>query len=366
MRSAHAQAPAPDPRSPHGRLGVEAARPLGADPLVVVASPDTADAFDGLDGRDPGAAARHRATPSAAPRTALGGADEVLVLSGDTPLLTTELLSATSPDTPRGGGGGDRALVRPRRHPQLRPGRPQRRRRPRRDRRGRRRDPGAARDRRGELVDLRLPGDALWPALERLSRRTPRASYTSPTPCATSSTAARASRCTSPPTRPRPRASTRASSCGRRGRGPARPDQRGATCSPASRSSTRRRPGSSRPSTLEPDAVDPSVHRLRGATAVAAGARVGPHAVAVDAVDRARRARGAVLLPSPRNRARGLTPRQARSSSSRTRRSARARRCHISRTWATPRSASVRTSAPARSPSTSPTRGAKKRTRDRA
>ncbi|HXQ87721.1 MAG TPA: NTP transferase domain-containing protein, partial [Gaiella sp.] len=70
---------------------LEAARPLDPSPLVVVASPDTATSFDGLD-----VAVQERplgtgdAVRSA--REALSGADEVLVLSGDTPLLTTELL----------------------------------------------------------------------------------------------------------------------------------------------------------------------------------------------------------------------------------------------------------------------------------
>ena len=72
---------------------VEAARPVGAAPLVVVASPDTASAFTGLE-----VAVQERplgtgdAVRSA--REAVGDADEVLVLSGDTPLLTTELLDA--------------------------------------------------------------------------------------------------------------------------------------------------------------------------------------------------------------------------------------------------------------------------------
>ena len=71
---------------------VEAARPLGADPLVVVASPSTVDAFTGLE-----VAVQHEplgtgdAVRSA--RAAVGDADEVLVLSGDTPLLSTELLT---------------------------------------------------------------------------------------------------------------------------------------------------------------------------------------------------------------------------------------------------------------------------------
>jgi len=70
---------------------LEAARPLGPSPLVVVASPDTAASFDGVD-----VAVQERplgtgdAVRSA--RESLSGADEVLVLSGDTPLLTTSLL----------------------------------------------------------------------------------------------------------------------------------------------------------------------------------------------------------------------------------------------------------------------------------
>ncbi len=72
---------------------VVAAEPLGPEPLVVVASPDTADAFDGLrvavQERPLGTGDAVRAA-----REAVGEADEVLVLSGDTPLLTTELLSS--------------------------------------------------------------------------------------------------------------------------------------------------------------------------------------------------------------------------------------------------------------------------------
>ena len=71
---------------------LRSARELGADPLVVVASPASADAFDGLEvaiQEQPlgtGDAVR-------AARTALEGrADHVLVLSGDTPLLTAGLL----------------------------------------------------------------------------------------------------------------------------------------------------------------------------------------------------------------------------------------------------------------------------------
>ena len=73
---------------------LEAARPLDPAPLVVIASPESRDAFGD--------------TPVAVQETALGtgdavrcareavghGAHDLLVLSGDTPLLTTELLQA--------------------------------------------------------------------------------------------------------------------------------------------------------------------------------------------------------------------------------------------------------------------------------
>jgi bifunctional UDP-N-acetylglucosamine pyrophosphorylase / glucosamine-1-phosphate N-acetyltransferase len=71
---------------------LEAARPLGADPLVVVASLDTADLFDGV-----AVAVQKRPLGTGdAVRSAqevLADAEEVLVLSGDTPLLTTQLLT---------------------------------------------------------------------------------------------------------------------------------------------------------------------------------------------------------------------------------------------------------------------------------
>ncbi len=71
---------------------LEAARPLEPAPLVVVAAPETAAAFGDL-----AVAVQERplgtgdAVRSA--RAALEGVDEVLVLSGDTPLLTTRLLA---------------------------------------------------------------------------------------------------------------------------------------------------------------------------------------------------------------------------------------------------------------------------------
>jgi bifunctional UDP-N-acetylglucosamine pyrophosphorylase/glucosamine-1-phosphate N-acetyltransferase len=71
---------------------LEAARPLGPAPLVVVASPDAADRYPGVtvavQERPLGTGDAARAS-----REVLAGVDEVLVLSGDTPLLTTALLA---------------------------------------------------------------------------------------------------------------------------------------------------------------------------------------------------------------------------------------------------------------------------------
>jgi bifunctional UDP-N-acetylglucosamine pyrophosphorylase/glucosamine-1-phosphate N-acetyltransferase len=70
---------------------LEAARPLGPDPLVVIASPESRDAF----GEIP-VAVQERALGTGdavrSAREAVAGATDLLVLSGDTPLLTTELL----------------------------------------------------------------------------------------------------------------------------------------------------------------------------------------------------------------------------------------------------------------------------------
>ena len=71
---------------------LDAVRPLGPDPLVVVASPESRDAFG-----DVRVAVQHNALGTGdavrSAREAVGdGSSDVLVLSGDTPLLTTELL----------------------------------------------------------------------------------------------------------------------------------------------------------------------------------------------------------------------------------------------------------------------------------
>jgi bifunctional UDP-N-acetylglucosamine pyrophosphorylase/glucosamine-1-phosphate N-acetyltransferase len=70
---------------------IEAVRPLGADPLVVVASPESAELLDGVDvavQADPlgtGDAVR-------VARTHVGAAPTVLIVSGDHPLLTPDVL----------------------------------------------------------------------------------------------------------------------------------------------------------------------------------------------------------------------------------------------------------------------------------
>ncbi|MCA1703162.1 MAG: NTP transferase domain-containing protein [Actinobacteria bacterium] len=70
---------------------VEAVRPLGPDPLVVVVSPAAADAFNSV---DVAVQEQPRGTGDAlrAARAKLGGATEVLVVSGDHPRITPELL----------------------------------------------------------------------------------------------------------------------------------------------------------------------------------------------------------------------------------------------------------------------------------
>ena len=71
---------------------LESSRELGVDPLVVVAAPATADAFDGL----PSRCRSRRSVRAHAVRCARpaleGRVDDVLVLSGDTPLLTSAIL----------------------------------------------------------------------------------------------------------------------------------------------------------------------------------------------------------------------------------------------------------------------------------
>ena len=84
---------------------LEAARPLGPDPLVVIASPESRDEF----GDNPVAVQEQALGTGDAVRSARAAvgasAENVLVLSGDTPLLTTELLEALVAEHEREGAG---------------------------------------------------------------------------------------------------------------------------------------------------------------------------------------------------------------------------------------------------------------------
>ena len=73
---------------------LEAARPLGAAPLVVVASLESAEAFDGLEVAVQAEPLGTGDAAAAARPLVAGRARDVLVLSGDAPLLTPELLES--------------------------------------------------------------------------------------------------------------------------------------------------------------------------------------------------------------------------------------------------------------------------------
>jgi len=71
---------------------LESARQLGADPVVVVTAPTSADAFDGLEVAVQEVPLGTGDAVRSARSTLEGRAENVLVLSGDTPLLTPGLL----------------------------------------------------------------------------------------------------------------------------------------------------------------------------------------------------------------------------------------------------------------------------------
>jgi bifunctional UDP-N-acetylglucosamine pyrophosphorylase/glucosamine-1-phosphate N-acetyltransferase len=148
---------------------LEAARSTGADPVVVVASPELAGAYDGAE-----VAVQERPLGTgdavAAAREALEGrAADVLVLSGDTPLLTTALLERLLA-THRGAGAAATVLS-------FEPEDPGSYGRVLRDGDGRLRAIVEASDAGPEELAVRevnssiyvFRDDSLWPAVERLT-----------------------------------------------------------------------------------------------------------------------------------------------------------------------------------------------------
>ena len=137
---------------------LESSRALGVDPLVVVAAPATAAAFDGM----PVAVQESPLGTGHAVRCARaaleGRADDVLVLSGDTPLLTPEILRDLVATHRREGVAATVLSFEPDDPKHYGRVAAWRRRRARGDRRVSRRDGGAAGSARGQLVHLRVPG----------------------------------------------------------------------------------------------------------------------------------------------------------------------------------------------------------------
>jgi bifunctional UDP-N-acetylglucosamine pyrophosphorylase / glucosamine-1-phosphate N-acetyltransferase len=260
---------------------IEAAVPLRPDPLVVVASPETQDAFDGV---SVAVQEQPLGTGDAvrAARPALGDPRDVLVLSGDAPLLTSELLTelveahraadaavtvlSFVPDDPRSYGrivrDGDERLVAI----------------------------VEAVDATPEQLALRevnssiyvFSGDALWPALEQLTAHNAQGElYLTDAVRAIASTGAPAAVHVAADPREAEGINTRvelaAATAVLRDRVNHGHMLAGVTIvDPAS---TWIEPSV----TIEADAVVHPFTLLRGSTTVATGAEIGPHVVAIDA-----------------------------------------------------------------------------------
>ena len=336
---------------------IAAARAIGADPLVVVASPAGRDerVRRGVDGRRPGAAARHRrrrARRAGGARTARG---DVLVLSGDTPLADRRAARATRRHAHRERRRGHDPRRRAARPARLRPHRARRRRLGRcaSSRNATRpTDERAIREINSSIYVFRA--DKLWPALEQLEPKNAQGElYLTDTIEILVAAGEKVAAHVAPEHR-RGRGREHARRARRGRRRPARPDQRARTCSPASRSSTRRRPGSSRRRRARARRRRPAVHRPPRRDAGRGRRRDRRAHGGHRRRHRDRRVVGPFCYLRP-GTVLGAARRRGHSWRSRTRRSASARRCPISRTSATPTSARTRTSARARSPPTSPT-----------
>jgi bifunctional UDP-N-acetylglucosamine pyrophosphorylase / glucosamine-1-phosphate N-acetyltransferase len=260
---------------------VEAARQVGPEPLVVVSSPEHRDAFAGVEvavqeePRGTGDAVR-------AARTAVDGATDVLVLSGDHPLLTRaaldELLAAH-----REAGAAATVLS-------FEPPDPRSYGRIVRDGDGRLRGIVEASDASPEELELRevnssiyvFEAERLWPALERLEPRNAQGELyltdaVSHLLKAGEQVAVHRAEDASEIEGVNTRAELAAAAAALRDRINEAHMLAGVTIvDPATA-------WIDASVTLEPDAVIEPFTVLRGATQVAAGASIGPHAVVVDA-----------------------------------------------------------------------------------
>ena len=346
---------------------IETGRATGADPLVVVASPAGArrvrrERRHGRGAGDSRSAPATRCARARARSPATTG--DVLVLSGDTPLLTARAPRASSSPTHRARGRGrDGPHVEPP-DPRVygRIVRDAGRRRAARSSRAPTRRRRSARSARSTRRSTSSAADALWPALERLQPKNAQGElYLTDAIEILVGAGEKVGRARRAPTRARPRASTRASSS--RTPAPILRDRineahmlAGVTIVDPSddldradrRARARRRRSIRSPSCAAPRASP-------------TGAEIGANTVAIDAAHRGRRDRRALLLPSPRHGPRRVLQGGHLRGDQELDASATERRCRTCRTSATPRSARTRTSAPARSPPTSRTSPASRR-----
>jgi bifunctional UDP-N-acetylglucosamine pyrophosphorylase / glucosamine-1-phosphate N-acetyltransferase len=261
---------------------LEAARPLGADPLVVVASPESAEAFEGLEVAVQETPLGTGDAVRAARPLVAGRAGDVLVLSGDAPLLTPDLLESLVA-THRREGAGATVLS-------FEPTDPARYGRILRDGDGRLRAIVEATDAGPEDLAVRevnssiyvFADELLWPALERLEPANAQGELylTDAVRHLVEGGAVVAVHVASDPIEAEgvnTRAELAAAAAALRDRVNERHMLAGVTIvDPATT-------WIEAEVELEPDAVVQPFTQLRGRTRVAAGAEIGPHAVLVDA-----------------------------------------------------------------------------------
>ena len=327
---------------------IEAARALGPEPLVVVTLARTrARPSTGVDRRRAGAAARNRRRRRSGPPGLEGFDGDVLVVTGDAAADHDRAAGRAARDAPR--APAPPRPCSPSSRPTRAPTAASSATATARCRRSSRRATRASEELAIREVNSSIyvfDAAKLWPALERLSPQNAQGELYLTDTVARPRRGRRArSPCTWPPTRPRPRASTRAPSSP-----PPRPScatgSTSATCSPASTIVDPATTWIDPTSSWSPTARSTRSPSCAARTRVAAGAEVGPHVVAVDAEIGAGALVGPFCYLRPGTSWRRAR-RPARSWRSRTRGSGSARRCPTCRTSATPRSARTRTSAPA-------------------